>query len=401
MLLRCRTDGDETLLEGICIDLRALTHYLDDDGRIDMMSVSWGVITKVPEITALFEVLHFKHGVTIVGPGGNCDGGVDYPPCPYACWPVWEAFVIGAAACDSLGDTVSFSNWGPHVDFMAPGQMILSTGGREDIPPTRYGGDFSTPDDSLMMNGYEFGSGTSYSSPQVAALLALLNFAWLENHEYSTRPPHVSSLYEIMLKTALRKYGSGWDPKCGWGIINPDAATAAVMSGMICDTVAGDVNTDCFVNRADIDYLVSFLFQGGPPPPVPNLADLDSDCVINVSDLTYLVAYIFQSGPAPQMGCVNPTGSMASSEPPEIFLHQNYPNPFNPVTTIGFSLPAPGEYTLTIYNILGQAIEEFAGHAEAGVQEISWDASSHASGIYFYKLEAGDFTETRKMVLLK
>lgn len=90
--------------------------------------------------------------------------------------------------------------------------------------------------------------------------------------------------------------------------------------------------------------------------------------------------------------------------PTEFSLHQNYPNPFNPKTRISFSLPTKSEYTLTIYNVNGQKVEEFTGSAEAGVVEFDWDAGSTvASGVYLYRLVAdnGHFVANKKMVLLK
>jgi len=79
----------------------------------------------------------------------------------------------------------------------------------------------------------------------------------------------------------------------------------------------------------------------------------------------------------------------------------NYPNPFNPTTTISFSLGEKSDYKLTIYNVTGQVVRTFEGNADAGEQAVVWDASSNSSGVYFYKLEAGDHSATKKMVLLK
>jgi hypothetical protein len=87
--------------------------------------------------------------------------------------------------------------------------------------------------------------------------------------------------------------------------------------------------------------------------------------------------------------------------PTEFALNQNYPNPFNPTTTISAALPVASDYTLTIYNVNGQQVSSFAGSHEAGVIEVEWNASAHASGVYFYKLTAGSFTDVKKMVLLK
>ena len=89
------------------------------------------------------------------------------------------------------------------------------------------------------------------------------------------------------------------------------------------------------------------------------------------------------------------------SVPTEFTLSQNYPNPFNPTTTIGFGLPVSSDYTLKIYNVNGQEVASFSGTAEAGEHTIEWDASTNASGIYFYRLEANGFSATKKMVLVK
>ena len=70
-------------------------------------------------------------------------------------------------------------------------------------------------------------------------------------------------------------------------------------------------------------------------------------------------------------------------------------------TTVGFAIPVKSYVDLTIYNVTGQKVAEFSGSYEAGVHTIEWDASAMASGIYFYKLNADNFTDTKKMVLLK
>ncbi len=87
--------------------------------------------------------------------------------------------------------------------------------------------------------------------------------------------------------------------------------------------------------------------------------------------------------------------------PAEFMLSQNYPNPFNPSTTFEFGLPQASEWRLVVFNILGQTVEEWNGQAEAGFMTVRWDAGQHSSGVYFYRLEAGSYTATKKMVLLK
>lgn len=87
-------------------------------------------------------------------------------------------------------------------------------------------------------------------------------------------------------------------------------------------------------------------------------------------------------------------------------LAQNYPNPFNPTTTMALSLPVASQYTLDIYNIAGQKIRTFSGFNEAGVVNLVWDGtdasgSTVASGVYFYTVKAGDFSASKRMVMLK
>ena len=88
--------------------------------------------------------------------------------------------------------------------------------------------------------------------------------------------------------------------------------------------------------------------------------------------------------------------------PTDFVLSQNYPNPFNPETVIEYTLPQFGEVSLGIYNLIGvEVVKLVDGNIPAGNHQVIWDASNFASGIYFYRLQAGDFVQTRKMVLLK
>ncbi|GAB4322905.1 MAG: hypothetical protein Kow0074_14690 [Candidatus Zixiibacteriota bacterium] len=98
--------------------------------------------------------------------------------------------------------------------------------------------------------------------------------------------------------------------------------------------------------------------------------------------------------------------SGADAVPSSFALLPNYPNPFNASTQIRFALGTASDWTLTIYNVLGQTVEEFQGASEAGEVTIQWDAKtldgkSLASGIYFARLKAGQYSATRQMVLLK
>lgn len=82
-------------------------------------------------------------------------------------------------------------------------------------------------------------------------------------------------------------------------------------------------------------------------------------------------------------------------------LASNYPNPFNP-TTIRYGLPQAAEVELTVYNVAGQPVQTLvAEHQRAGWYAVEWDASGLAAGLYFYRLQAGAFSQVKKMLLLK
>ena len=99
--------------------------------------------------------------------------------------------------------------------------------------------------------------------------------------------------------------------------------------------------------------------------------------------------------------------SKESQLPGQYILSQNHPNPFNPTTQISFSLPEVSDVILDIYNITGQKVAALVnGTLEAGEHSIEWDSRDQsgrpvASGIYLYRITAGDFTDTKKMILMK
>jgi hypothetical protein len=88
--------------------------------------------------------------------------------------------------------------------------------------------------------------------------------------------------------------------------------------------------------------------------------------------------------------------------PTEAFLAQNYPNPFNPTTAISFQLSAVGVVTLKAYDVLGKAVATLVdGVQSAGRHTVHFDGSSLPSGVYFYRIQAGTFSETKRLLLIK
>jgi hypothetical protein len=83
-------------------------------------------------------------------------------------------------------------------------------------------------------------------------------------------------------------------------------------------------------------------------------------------------------------------------------LYQNYPNPFNPSTTINYDLPKQSKVKLVMYDILGREVTTLVNETKnAGRYQVIWNANRFASGVYFYRLQADAFTETKKLMIIK
>jgi len=150
-------------------------------------------------------------------------------------------------------------------------------------------------------------------------------------------------------------------------------------------------------------------FEPGPGNLVHSTADAQwRDTVDKGWKYNYMITALDHSGnesdpKAPDVV----TGVEMPDVPGAFVLHQNCPNPFNPVTTIRFDLPASAEVTLSIYNVKGEKVRVLLNRRmTAGRKSVDWNGRSDrgravASGVYFYHFSAGEFKETRKMILLK
>lgn len=136
---------------------------------------------------------------------------------------------------------------------------------------------------------------------------------------------------------------------------------------------------------------------------------LDASWVANNCDV---IAFVYRDSStlayasveqAMEVSVTQPLGiTYQNNVPASYSLAQNYPNPFNPVTNIIFDIPKAGNVSLKIYDVMGKEIARFVdGFMEAGTYKATLDAAEWSSGIYFYTLSAGDFLETKKMVLTK
>lgn len=96
------------------------------------------------------------------------------------------------------------------------------------------------------------------------------------------------------------------------------------------------------------------------------------------------------------------TGIISNEIPVKFTLSQNFPNPFNPTTTISFDIPKSEFVNLSVYDLSGKKVDELVNsNLQAGKYSTLWNASKLSSGVYFYKIQAGEFTEVKKLTMIK
>ncbi|MFQ6092316.1 MAG: FlgD immunoglobulin-like domain containing protein [bacterium] len=202
-----------------------------------------------------------------------------------------------------------------------------------------------------------------------------------------------------------------------------------------CSTITkGDLNLDCVLDIRDAVFLVNYILESEEPLLYPwCVLDCNGDGKVDVQDVVWIVNCILGIH-CPPTGAMKITPAVVeylqslepyfSAEdfarfmalvkaetgvPVEYTLSQNYPNPFNPATTIRYALPDARQThaSLKIYNILGQEVRTLVDEVkDPGFYEVTWDGkdafgNNVASGVYFYRLTAADFSQAKRMVLMK
>ncbi len=145
----------------------------------------------------------------------------------------------------------------------------------------------------------------------------------------------------------------------------------------------------------EVEYVVNDVITDSTTTEIAFVEGIAADS--NLSAVTF--EYIGGSIPiTPSVG----VRDLASTIPRTFSLSQNYPNPFNPSTTIHFELPRAVHVKLKVYNILGQEVMSVLDEKrEVGSHKVTVDCSRIASGVYFYRLVAGSFVQTKKMLMIK
>ena len=316
------------------------------------------------------------------------------------------AIAVGAIDVDDEGldDIEPFSSRGPSLIFFAPdGTPSFESRPKPDIVAV----------DGVSVTG--FGGfpttffGTSASAPHAAAVGALL----LEQ-DPSLTPETMETVLE---ETALDRGDPGFGFVYGNGLIDPFAAVL----GLIGDTEAPEcqivsvedgvltvevqdmgVGLDRIEQRRATNATLDIpAITRGTTEPVQFTATK-----INPDKRSTVIVTVYDVGNN-EITCDPVVTRLAAGVPEQFELGQNYPNPFNPTTKITFKLPEAATVNLTVYDVAGREVATLVREPmEAGTFEVEWNGRDNAgrmlpSGMYLYRLNAGTFTDSQTMVLLK
>jgi len=176
-----------------------------------------------------------------------------------------------------------------------------------------------------------------------------------------------------------------------------------------------DYTADYISVPAD-SYVIDILAAGAETPLVSFDADVSPlggstgiilasgflDPSANNDGPAFGVIVVLTDGSVVELGMATSSEDLASDRPGQFELNQNYPNPFNPTTAISYTLPEASDVRIDVFNVTGQQIATIVDTRQsAGQYTVQFDASALSSGVYLYRIQADNFSQTRRMTLIK
>jgi hypothetical protein len=221
-----------------------------------------------------------------------------------------------------------------------------------------------------------------YGRPDTATADGMQINNWTEGITYDSQHDLV-----ILLGATQKGGTSGYQ-------VNAQSSYLACLNANTGDTLKTSIWDD-----GEIDTLIATIWYDGHMGNINQLVLLGYSCFVSKPGsygVTTIHNFVKEFSINDVLG-VKDTKNSLSFE-----LSQNYPNPFNPTTTINFSLAKASDVTLSVYNLLGQKVATVINkYLASGTHSYQFDGSKLASGVYVYRITAGNFTDTKKMVLLK
>ncbi|MCX6640905.1 MAG: S8 family peptidase [bacterium] len=417
------------------------------DNGADVISMSLGIAGQ--EISGLHDAIinAYNHGIPVFCASGNSGNNEMTYPAAYD-----ECFAVGSFS--QSHERAYFSTYGGWMDCLAGGGHYdgQSINTAEWIWGSHVASvcDENNGGPAAGSHGYVGGLGTSAACPQAAGIGALL---------LSQAPQlKVNTLYNVLRWSCLDVEAPGWDEESGWGIIQARNALDLIAEPMnVSVTLTPQGSTVIPPGGGNLVFRVQIHnsepnpvhldFWTGITMPNGNLDEpqlLRQNLTINPGQTVTRTLNQAIPGPSPggsyvmhgtlgyAMGVVKAEGHFSFSKsgvdlpgivrdwsctgwdeeielagskstlPDKIALYQNAPNPFNPSTTISYALAQASSVRISIYDLGGRAVQVFdLGMQNAGSHQSLWDASSLASGVYFYRLEIAGISQIRKALLLK
>jgi len=357
---------------------------------------------------------------------GNCPGPWIHPD---------QTLIGGVSSVIGVGDVNAFSDvivssspWGPWewVDYQIkyPGYPYPVPLAYQDYP---YSVVTPIEPDSIALlkpdvaapgsgttstnigGGYGSFGGTSGATPHVAGTAALV---WSINPLLT--PEQVSM---ILQTTAVEKGDPGKDNRYGAGRIDAYEAYLLALAMVPVELTSFNANTngdDVTLNWTTATEInnhgfeiqrkmqngefgsVGFVEGNGTTTETQNYSFIDENLLAGIH--SYRLKQVDFDGTSELSDVIE----VEVSAPIDYSLSQNYPNPFNPTTTINYSIPEDGHVTLKIYDVLGNEVANLVDEQkQSGTFDVQFNASALSSGVYYYQIKAGEFTSTKKLVLMK
>jgi FlgD Ig-like domain len=330
------------------------------------------------------------------------DGKESGDPCPYTSESLTSVTGVRVLAAPSDSLKTAFNWWLPNANASLDFGPRLA--GTVEDPFRDFGGPLGTPEGDK--NKYYIMRHEEIDYDQLFTAVDHTTEGWLA-------PPANAANFAAGIDTRYLLSFGPFDIMPGQTLPIVFAYVGGENFHTDCDAFANLFNAsspDAFADQLDLSDLALNAIQAEWVYDIPGV-DTDEDGYRGKYRICGEDTFYYKGDGIPDLFAEPPTDIPDQPGPPGIpkgfALHQNYPNPFNAATEIAFEIPARASVTLTIFNILGQAIREIEiGEKPAGSYSIIWDGTDDAhrpasSGIYFYKVEAGAFASSKKMILLK